>query len=74
MNLKKTNKENPSCNNDLFLSEARKRNNPVNDGTYTFIRKAKVGAYKEELSPHYVRRIDEWTSEALKQTDFKFRC
>lgn len=66
--------ENPSCNNDFFLSEAQKRNNPVNDGTYTFIRKAKVGTYKEELSPHVIKRIEDWTKESLKSTGFKFRC
>ncbi|XP_063697545.1 luciferin sulfotransferase-like [Culicoides brevitarsis] len=67
-------RKNPSCNNDVFLSEAQKRNNPVNDGTYTFIRKAKVGGYKEELSQHFIERIDKWTEESLKFTDFRFKC
>uniref|UniRef100_A0A336LZF5 CSON005747 protein n=1 Tax=Culicoides sonorensis TaxID=179676 RepID=A0A336LZF5_CULSO len=67
-------RKNPSCNNDFFLSEARKRNNPVKDNQFTFIRKAKVGAYKEELSEKYIQRIDEWTAESLKNTDFRFKC
>lgn len=35
-------------------------------------RKGKVGGYRDDLTPEWIQKFDEWTKEHLKDIDFKF--
>lgn len=37
-----------------------------------FMRKGKVGCYRDELNEELIGRIDEWSKRMLKDSDFKF--
>lgn len=56
-----------------MVNAARELNNGIKDADYKFIRKGKVGAYKEEMSEEYIKKFDDWIEENLKDSDFKFR-
>lgn len=37
-----------------------------------FLRKGKVGSYRDELNDKQIQKLDDWAKEAFKNTDFKF--
>lgn len=54
-----TMRKNPALNhNDLYKESG-------------FIRKGKVGTYKEEMSKEWIEKFENWTEECLKGFDFK---
>lgn len=38
----------------------------------SFLRKGKVGSYRDELNEEQIQKLDDWTEEAFKNSDFKF--
>lgn len=65
--------ENPSCNHEHMLNLIRKYNDTCKDPDYSFIRKGKVGAFKEEMTLEQIKLIDEWTKKCLHGSDFPYR-
>lgn len=37
-----------------------------------FLRKGKVGSYRDELNNKQIQKLDDWAVEAFKNSDFKF--
>ncbi|KAJ9573815.1 hypothetical protein L9F63_008797 [Diploptera punctata] len=61
-------KKNPAVNLEEQLQKIRERQNfEVEE---KFIRKGKVGGWKDELSPEASEKIDKWTREKLRGTDY----
>lgn len=38
-----------------------------------FLRKGKVGSYRDELNDKQIQKLDDWAEEAFKHSDFKFK-
>lgn len=38
-----------------------------------FLRKGKIGSYRDELNEDQIRKLDEFTEKMLKNSDFKFQ-
>lgn len=38
-----------------------------------FLRKGKAGGYRDDLNDHQIQKIDEWITNGLKGTDFRFK-
>lgn len=66
--------DNPACNNDELVREARKYNKMPVATEYKFIRKGETKAYEKEMDDTFIRKFDKWTEESLKGTDFRFNC
>lgn len=64
--------ENDSVNFADVVSSSQKLFNVPEDETYNFINKGVVGSHKEELSPEYKKKFDEWIQSNLENSDFKF--
>lgn len=37
------------------------------------LRKGKVGSYHDELSDNQIKKLNDWTEKATKNTDFRFK-
>ncbi|KAK5650680.1 hypothetical protein RI129_001709 [Pyrocoelia pectoralis] len=56
--------------------ESFKKNDAVNQVHFYkkdgFVRKGKIGGYKEEMSPELILEFDKWSKEYLKNSDYKY--
>ncbi|KAK5650682.1 hypothetical protein RI129_001711 [Pyrocoelia pectoralis] len=56
--------------------ESFKKNDAVNQVHFYkkdgFVRKGKIGGYKEEMSPELILEFDKWSNECLKNSDYKY--
>lgn len=43
------------------------------DAGFKFLRKGRVGAYRDELNEDQIKKLDDWIEKCLKDTDFKFK-
>lgn len=43
------------------------------DAEFTFFRKGKAGAYRDDLNTNQIKKLDDWIGKNLKDTDFKFQ-
>ncbi|XP_063701779.1 luciferin sulfotransferase-like [Culicoides brevitarsis] len=66
-------RNNPACNNDELVREARKFNKMSSETEYKFIRKGETKAFEQEMSDEYKAKFDKWIAESLKGTDFPFK-
>lgn len=66
---------NPACNNDSLVSLAKSLNeNGKTAGDFSFIRKGKVGSFKEEFSYETNQLFDEFMQqECLRNNQFSFK-
>lgn len=57
---------------DLSREEHEKGAKKWNDKTAKdFLRKGQVGSHKEEMSPEYIKKFDEWIAENIKNTGIR---
>lgn len=47
--------------------------NEKRDENFRFIRKGVVGSYKDDMSPEYIKKFDDWIKVQLQDSDFKFQ-
>lgn len=63
-------KANPCTNNSALISKLAEIHNE--GPKFQFMRKGKVGTYKDELEPEYIQRFQAHINEQLKGTSFKY--
>lgn len=61
-------KTNPAVNYDWLV----KMSNWLTRDNNSFMRKGKVGGYKEVMTPEMIERFDTWTYENTKDTDLTY--
>lgn len=61
-------KNNPAVNYDWLV----KMSNWLTRDNNSFMRKGKVGGYKEVMTPEMIERFDTWTYENIKDTDLTY--
>lgn len=47
--------------------------NREDDYTFQFLRRGKVGGYRDELNQEQINKIDNWIQKGLEATDFQFK-
>lgn len=52
-------KNNPSVNYEDIVGNMRKMHGKVHDSK--FMRKGKVGSWKDEMTPEMIQKLDEWS-------------
>lgn len=43
------------------------------DAEFTFLRKGKIGGFRDELNKEQIQKIDDWTDKNLKDSGFRFK-
>lgn len=61
-------KNNPAVNYDWLV----KMSNWLTRDNNSFMRKGKVGGYKEVMTPEMIERFDTWTYDNIKDTDLTY--
>ena len=64
-------RKNPAANNAEMTKNAMKMNGREGED-FQFLRKGQVGGYLEELTEEFVEKLDCWTDQELKNSDFTF--
>ncbi|XP_053669265.1 luciferin sulfotransferase-like [Anopheles marshallii] len=64
-------KKNPSTNNDQMVRNAMKMNGREGE-QFEFMRKGIVGDFRNELSPEYIEKFDNFIEQQLAGSDFKY--
>uniref|UniRef100_A0A240PKM6 Sulfotransferase domain-containing protein n=1 Tax=Anopheles atroparvus TaxID=41427 RepID=A0A240PKM6_ANOAO len=66
-------KTNKSANNSCVLELVESLSGKKVEN-FQFMRKGKVGAHSEELSPEYIAKLNEYTEKGLFGSDFRFKA
>lgn len=59
-------KDNPAINFDPNEQDTTDPNYKTADGAFTFIRRGETGAYKDEMSPEFIKIFDQVTNDRFK--------
>lgn len=65
-------KNNPAVNFNNEIELYKRISSTVGDDEASFIRKGKVGTWRQEVGPSLAERFDEWTQRHSKELNIEF--